>query len=125
MIISIILMFLALIFYTSAIFTERKMGHVSIGIVSLFALGFASDFIGTSIMFVNAKKFTLSLHSTCGYTALLIMSAHLFWAILALKNYKNCERNFTRFSIYAWAVWVIAFSSGIPKVSAIVLGWLS
>lgn len=126
MMISVAFIFMALILYTSSIFTERHRGYLKLWIVVLFACGFTSDLIGTSLMFLGAKaKFSLAFHSICGYSALLIMFAHLIWAILAIKGVGNYQHNFTRFSIYAWAVWVIAFISGVPKVSSIILGWLS
>ncbi len=126
MMVSVIFIFSALIFYTSSIFIERKIGYLKGWIVFLFTCGFVSDLVGTSMMFYVAKiKFSLALHAICGYSALLIMFAHLIWAILAINNFKNCQRNFTKFSIYAWAVWIIAFFSGIPKVSSLILNWLS
>ncbi|MFA5936598.1 MAG: HsmA family protein [Candidatus Paceibacterota bacterium] len=122
MAISMIFIFSALALYTSSIFLERHVGRLKIWIVVMFTCGFASDLIGTSIMFFLAKtKFSLALHSVCGYSALLIMFCHLVWAILAVKNVGNCQRYFTKFSVYAWAVWITAFISGIPKVSSIIL----
>ena len=116
MIVAIVLMSLALTLYTVAIFTERRIGHLETWIVSVFVGGFVCDLIGTSTMFLLSKaKFSIALHSVCGYLALLIMLAHLVWAILSLKDYGNCQRHFTKYSIYAWAVWIVAFISGIPK----------
>lgn len=126
MTVSIMFIFSALIFYTSSIFIEREIGYLKSWILLLFACGFTSDLIGTSVMFCFAKiKFSLALHTICGYSALLIMLAHLIWAILAIKRIGNYQKYFTRYSIYAWIVWIIAFVSGVPKVSASILSWLS
>ena len=126
MIISLIFIFSALTLYTFSIFIERHIKRLTLWLVFLFTCGFTSDLIGTSLMFCFAKtKFSIAPHSVCGYLALLIMFCHLIWAILAMKNIKNCQQNFTRFSIYAWAIWIIAFISGIPKVSLMILNWLS
>ncbi len=125
MVTSVIFIFSALILYTSSIFIERHIGYLKIWIVILFASGFLSDLTGTSMMFyLSEVKFSLALHSICGYSALLIMFAHLIWAILAIRNIKNCQKYFTRFSIYAWCIWMIAFVSGIPKVSSTIINWL-
>lgn len=126
MTISIVFIFLAFVLYTSSIFIERHIGHLKFWIMTMFACGFTSDLIGTSMMFLIAKaKFSLALHSICGYSALIIMFAHLIWAILAIKNIKNYQHYFTKFSIYAWTIWMIAFLSGIPKISSLILKWLS
>jgi len=123
--ISLLFIFSALILYTFSIFTERKIGHLKIWIVVIFAIGFTFDLMGTLMMFLSAKvKFSLALHTFCGYTALLIMLAHLIWAILAIKGIGNCQKRFTKYSIYAWIVWFTTFMSGIPKISNLILNWL-
>ena len=117
---------LAFILYTFSIFYERKIGHLEIWLVVVFTLGFLCDLVGTSLMFCLAQvKFRLVLHSIAGYTALLIMFCHLVWAMLAIRKIKNFQYLFTRFSIYALGIWLLAFVSGIPKVSLLILSWLS
>lgn len=124
--VSVLFIFTALILYTSSIFIERKIGYLKTWIVVMFATGFTSDLIGTSMMFISAKvKFSLALHTFCGYSALLIMLAHLIWAILAIKGIGNYQKYFTKFSIYAWTIWMVAFVSGTPKISSLIVGWLS
>ena len=123
---SVIFIVLAMFLYTGSIFTERHMGHLAIWLVVLFGCGFLSDLLGTSLMFISAKmKFSFAFHAICGYAALVIMLFHLTWAILALFDFKNCQKYFTRFSIYAWIAWMIAFVSGVPKVSLWILNWFS
>ena len=124
--ISVVFIILAMFLYTSSIFTERHMGHLAIWLVVLFGCGFLSDLLGTFLMFISAKmKLSLAFHAICGYSALLIMFCHLVWAILAIFNVGNCQQYFTRFSIYAWIAWMVAFVSGVPKVSSWILNWFS
>jgi len=113
MIIGITFIIIALILYTVAVWTERILKKLKIWIIFTFGSGFVCDLIGTSIMFFTAKeKFALHLHTICGYSALVIMFLHLIWAILSHK-YPKCEIYFTRFSIIAWSIWLLAFISGI------------
>ncbi|MFA6386341.1 MAG: HsmA family protein [Candidatus Paceibacterota bacterium] len=116
--ISIIFISTALVLYTASIFIEKwLLRHLENWIICLFAGGFISDLIGTSLMFLQAEnKFSLTTHSFCGYLALLIMFIHLSWAILAHKKVWKFELLFTKFSIYAWLIWMVAFLSGIPKM---------
>jgi uncharacterized repeat protein (TIGR03987 family) len=110
---SVIFILLALCFYTVAVWTEKIKKHLEKWIVYTFASGFMCDLIGTSVMFYLAKD-RFSMHPLCGYLALIIMLLHLIWAIFASRN-KKYEIYFTRFSIFAWCVWLVAFFSGIPN----------
>jgi uncharacterized repeat protein (TIGR03987 family) len=107
-------MMIALASYTTAVWTERRKKKLMIWMVSIFALGFVCDTIGTSIMFMVSKtKFHLTIHSGFGYVALGIMLLHLIWAILSIQKIGRYEEYFTRFSIIAWGVWLAAFISGV------------
>ncbi len=78
----------------------------------VFITAFLCDLSGTSIMFFNATSRSLNLHSVSGYTALFIMSAHLWFAIQAIRDQAWYAKIFNRCSIYAWLAWLIAFFSG-------------
>ena len=127
MLISIIFIFSALLFYTTSIFTEKfVVGHLKLWILYLFGSGFICDLVGTSLMFYQAEhRLSFTLHSGCGYMALFIMLAHFIWAIKAIRRVGKYQYYFTKFSIYAWIVWMAAFVSGIPKVSSTIVSWLS
>jgi len=113
MITGVVFITLALIFYTIAIWWEKFVGHIKVSMVVLFALGFLSDLIGTSSMFIiSTNKFSLNLHTISGYVALIIMLLHLIWAALAITKSGNYEKYFTRFSVFAWIVWLLAFGTG-------------
>ena len=66
-------------------------------------------------MSIKATKTNLNIHTVCGFAALIIMFLHLIWAILALIKRGKAQELFSRFSVYAWAVWLVAFITGIPK----------
>ena len=112
--IGIIFITLALVLYTTAVWTERITKKLKLWIVYTFGSGFLCDLIGTSMMLYVAKeRFSFNhIHTGFGYLALSIMLLHLIWAILSFK-YKKCEVYFTRFSIVAWTVWIFAFVSGL------------
>jgi len=102
----------ALILYTIAVWTERSIKKLAIWIIIVFALGFLCDTIGTSFMFKAAGTLKLTIHSAFGYLALGIMLLHLIWAILSRIKIWKCEEYFTRYSIWAWIVWMVAFITG-------------
>jgi uncharacterized repeat protein (TIGR03987 family) len=112
---SILFIIAALIFYSSAIWSEKFIKKLKLWIVVVFFTGFLCDLTGTSIMSIKATKTNLNIHTICGFSALVIMFLHLLWAILALKRRGKAQELFSRFSVYAWAVWLAAFITGIPK----------
>lgn len=112
--IGVIFIIIALILYTIVVWTERITRKLKLWIVFTFGGGFICDLIGTSIMFIVSKEKSFRFHQLCGYSALIIMFLHLIWAILS-KKYPKFEKYFTRFSIIAWSIWLLAFLSGIPK----------
>lgn len=111
----IILISLALILYSTAIWSEKIIGRLLIWMAIVFSAGFACDLTGTTLMFLRATHHHLTLHSVCGYLALIIMGCHLAWALLALIKHGWWEAAFHRYSTYAWVVWLLAFISGVPK----------
>ena len=110
------LFLIALILYSIVILTHRWKGELTLFLVCLFGLGLTADIIGTiSICILHtAQLFKLSVHSVSGWLALLIMSVHFVWAVFALNGNNQTRNNFHKYSILAWAIWLISFFSGIP-----------
>jgi len=107
----------ALIFYTLAIWSEQICGHLKKWMLGVFIGAFTFDLLGTTQMYLLATSPTITFHSFAGYLALLIMCLHLFWAIFAFWQGKENRRYIHYFhqgSKYAWFVWLIAFFSGVP-----------
>lgn len=114
--IAIMLISSALLLYSLSIWSERISKHLKPWMVKTFLSAFTCDLAGTSIMFFRATdKFQFNLHSSCGYAALVIMGLHLIWALIALKYHGPAERNFHKFSLVAWLIWLVAFLSGVPR----------
>ena len=106
----------ALILYSTSVWTETIKRKLKLWIAITFIWGYICDTTGTVFMFmISSHKFSLTLHTIAGYTAFLIMGGHVVWLILAIMEVGNCEKYFTKFSIIAWALWLIAFCSGIPR----------
>ncbi|MBI5733730.1 MAG: TIGR03987 family protein [Candidatus Kerfeldbacteria bacterium] len=110
----------ALVFYTIAIWSERFKKELKLWMLLVFITAFLCDLGGTSIMFFNTTGRSLNLHTiihmVSGYVALTIMSAHLWFAIQAIRGQAWYAKIFNRCSIYVWLAWLVAFVSGIPNV---------
>ena len=110
---TLILILFAFALYTLVIFLEKVNRRLKPWMVIVFTVGFLFDLSGTIIMALGGGA--PNAHIICGSLAIVIMGLHLAWAILALKFKGRSERLFSRYSVYAWLVWLSALFSGIPK----------
>ena len=107
----------ALVLYSFVIWLHRLKTHKLYTWMALvFGMGLAADISGTVFLcVVSAARWRWTLHTISGLAALLIMFGHFVWAIRATRAGGKDEEHFTRFSVWAWLIWLVAFVSGIPR----------
>lgn len=112
---AIILMTLALTFYTIGVFGEKKKGTLIKTHVIIFWIGFIFDTAGTTIMSkISGAGFSFNLHGITGLIALLLMAFHAIWAtVILVKNDEKSKQIFHRFSIVVWAIWLFPYVLGM------------
>lgn len=115
MLVSVSLIVLALCLYSLAIWADKLQGQLKTWMIITFSAAFVADLCGTSLMGLLSDSQELSLHSYCGFLALVVMCLHLLWALLAKYRQGRSSELFRRFSLWAWLLWLVAFFSGIPK----------
>lgn len=122
LIIAIVAITSALVFYTIGVFGERKAKILKKSHLILFWLGFTFDTIGTLTMsriansgnFSVNSAFTQSLHGITGVLAIGLMLFHALWASWVLyKDDTEKKRFFHQFSIFVWSVWLIPYFVGM------------
>ncbi len=114
MIFSTVLITLALAFYSVGVWSERIAGRLKAWHALFFWLGLISDAVGTVLMVEIAGGFKLSVHGLSGAAAILLMLIHALWATRVLRRQdERWIRNFHKFSIVVWALWLIPYFSGI------------
>ncbi|MFR4986424.1 MAG: HsmA family protein [Lachnospirales bacterium] len=115
LIIAIIFITLALVFYTIGVFGEKKEGELTLFHTVLFWLGFVCDTVGTNIMSnIAGGGFSFNIHSITGLLALLLMGLHAIWAtIIIIKKDNKAKRIFHKFSIFVWIIWLVPYILGI------------
>lgn len=116
LIIAIIAITLALIFYTTGVFAERKAHVLKKSHVIIFWLGLLCDSTGTFTMSLIAKEGAGSgnlLHAVTGALAIVLMIFHAVWATVTLAK-KNEEQMsaFHKFSLFVWLVWLVPYFIG-------------
>jgi uncharacterized repeat protein (TIGR03987 family) len=105
---------LALVFYTVAVFWERRSGQLRWSHFVLFALGLVCDTTGTTLMTRLAGSWTWGLHSITGLAAILLMLAHTLWALwVLLRGSEQLRSKFHVFSIFVWALWLVPYLTGM------------
>jgi uncharacterized repeat protein (TIGR03987 family) len=114
LVISIVSMFAALTFYSIGVWSEKISGQLKIWHTVLFWIGLVFDTTGTTLMGEMAGRMEFNLHGITGALAILFMLGHAIWAVVVLVSRKeNALRNFHKFSLFVWIMWLIPFFSGM------------
>ena len=113
LVISMILITLALIFYSIGVWSERLAGRLKGWHLIFFWGGLIFDTAGTGIMFEIAGGIGFDVHGITGIIAILLMVIHAIWAsiVLVRKNEKAIT-SFHRFSVVVWSIWLIPYFTG-------------
>jgi uncharacterized repeat protein (TIGR03987 family) len=126
---AIVLITLALVFYTLGVWAERRSGELRWWHVAAFGVGLAADISGTSVMALIAGSGTATgidqsswltqVMAITGGLALGLMALHLAWAaVTMLRGRAKEKQSFHRFSIVVWAIWLIPYFTGMIAAMA-------
>jgi len=119
---AIILITLALAFYTIGVWSERVQKVLKPWHAVFFGLGLAADASGTFMMNLIANENRAAgieqsalnqLMGVTGVIAIVLMAVHLAWAIVVLVRNRETEKtSFHRFSVIVWGIWLIPYIVG-------------
>lgn len=120
LILAIVSITLALVFYTIGVFGERKAKSLNKKHVIIFWLGLVFDTTGTLIMSKIAEEglkqiseTSQMIHGVTGLLAIVLMLFHAVWATWVLyKNDEEKKAAFHKFSIAVWVVWLVPYLVG-------------
>ncbi len=119
LILAIVTITLALVFYTIGVFGERRSGILRKKHVVTFWCGLAFDMTGTTIMSSIASAGAAAgsassvMHGVTGVAAILLMLFHAIWATVVLaKGDESKQISFHKFSIVVWAIWLVPYVLG-------------
>ena len=107
-----IIISLALVFYTIGVWSERIQGRLKPWHLVFFYLGLVCDTWGTGLMIEMAGGLTTDIHGVTGVLAILLMMIHAIWATVVLvKRDEKAIKNFHKFSLVVWFIWLIPYLS--------------
>ena len=116
---AVIVINLALFFYSIGVWSERIQGRLKIWHTVFFYLGLVCDTWGTGMMFDFVGGMTFDIHGISGLLAIILMFIHAVWATIVLvKKDENMILKFHKFSVFVWLVWLIPYFS--PMIFQIV-----
>ena len=108
----------ALVLYSVGVWGERVVGRLKWWNFVFFVLGLICDTVGTGMMFEFVGGMSFDVHGISGVIAILLMFIHATWALMVLlKMDEAAIKNFHKFSVFVWAVWLIPYFS--PMLFAI------
>ncbi len=120
LILAIVLITSALVFYTAGVWAERRSGSLTWGHVALFAAGLTFDATGTTVMSRIAAAGTSStgllsqIMVVTGALALVLMAGHLAWALIVMWRDRPSERLvFHKLSLAVWGIWLLPYVTGM------------
>jgi uncharacterized repeat protein (TIGR03987 family) len=68
--------------------------------------------VGTGMMFEMVGGMTYDVHGITGVIAIALMFIHAVWALIVLlRKDEEQIKNFHKFSLFVWLVWLIPYFS--------------
>jgi len=124
LILAIVLITLALVFYSTGVWAEKLGGRLKVWHAVAFLVGFGFDASGTAVMTAIAESGGArqggaagGLSATMAWTgglALILMAVHAVWAIVVLVRGRESElAGFHRFSLWVWLIWLVPYVTGM------------
>jgi uncharacterized repeat protein (TIGR03987 family) len=106
----VIVINLALVFYSIGVWSERFSRKLKLWHLVFFWCGIVCDTWGTGLMFQLKGRITYDVHGVSGLLAIVLMLVHAIWAtFVIIKKDTALIANFHKFSLTVWGVWLIPY----------------
>jgi uncharacterized repeat protein (TIGR03987 family) len=110
--VAVIIINLALLFYSIGVWSERFQGRLKVWHIAFFWVGLVCDTLGTGMMFDYVGGMSYDIHGYSGLLAIVLMLIHAIWAtVVLLKRDEKMIVNFHKFSVLVWLIWLIPYFS--------------
>lgn len=111
---AVIVVTLALIFYSTGIITEQKKKTVSKSVLLFLTLGILFDISSTILMILGTKNIATGYHGYLGYSALAVMLVDtiLIWIHWLRKGSVPLPEKLNLYTRIAYSWWIIAYIAG-------------
>ena len=111
---AVIVVTLALIFYSIAVLTEQRKYSISKRVLTFLTAGVAFDISSTVLMIIGSRKIPITIHGFIGYSALFVMLTDtiLVWRFWLKNRSTQVPRSLNLYTRLAYSWWVIAYIAG-------------
>ena len=101
--------------YTTAIITQIRQRRPTAIMRGFLTAGVTLDATATAFMIAGSRRIPLTFHGILGYSAFLLMATDLvlMWRRYRLRSTEPLPAKLHRYSLAAYAWWVLAFVAGI------------
>ena len=114
-IVGVVIVILALLFYSLGIFTEQRQKRISKRVLIFLSLGLLFDISATACMIIGSTNSAFTFHGLIGYSGLLAMSIETGLAFRFYSKYgekKEVGKRLHWYSRISYLLWVIVFITG-------------
>ncbi len=110
----IIIVNLALIFYTIGIIIEQRQHRVTGKVLTFLTMGVVFDVVATTFMIIGSTKSPFSLHGILGYSSLtgMLVETSLAWRHRLREGDREVSGALHWYSRLAYFWWVAAYITG-------------
>jgi hypothetical protein len=111
---AVVVVTLALIFYSIAVITEQRQRFISGRVLSFLTGGILLDIASTVLMIIGSGKIPITIHGFLGYSALTVMliDTVLIWRFWKKNGGSKISNSLNIYSRIAYIWWVIAYIAG-------------
>lgn len=109
---AVILVSIALIFYSVGVWSERMQENLKGWHVLVFSLALACHAIGTTFLteLLRLTGHDNRPHTVFGSMAIFLLLIHTLWAFRSLrKGSHKARHDFSRYSVILWCIWLIPY----------------
>lgn len=111
---AVIFINLALISYTTGVWSEKIAGSLKPKHLIFFWAGLVFDTIGTMVMKRLNTHHVINIHGVTGAIALWLMFIHAIWATFVIWKKREDElKKFHRLSLIVWTMWLVPYFIGV------------
>ena len=112
--VSVISITAALIFYTVAVWRNWRAQLLTVGTIVLFWCGLATDVLATTMMRMSVETTTYDLHTISGYTALALMVVlTVVGTGTLLMRREDVLKGFHKVAMPVWVIWALSYATGV------------
>ncbi len=111
---AVIVVTVALIFYSIGVITEQRKGTVTRLVLFFLTAGVLLDITSTTLMIISSGNIPITVHGIIGYTALTVMliDAILIWRHWHKNGGSAVPHSLHLYTRIAYGWWVIAYIAG-------------